>query len=314
MDRYVKEKIILGSSSEFWTMVCKDSNISEKCITNPKKMIEINDLELCGTLKKNRPLIRWAGSKTRILHLLAAHSPASFGRYIEPFCGSLSLFLRLKPGSAVVGDINGELINFYEQVKASPAEICVGVHNMPRTKEEYYRVRALDCDALTELERSIRFFFLNRHCFNGVYRTNKLGGFNVPFGSKLSEIPSEAEIMDFSARVQNTIFRVGDFEHTVLSSREDDFIYLDPPYAGTESKDRGEYGPGSFKEFDIGRLGRVLREASARGSKILLSYADTDAIKLEFSEWNIEQISVERSVSGFAKGRKKVSEVLIMNY
>lgn len=277
-------------------------------------MIEINVLPDVRQRKKNRPLVRWAGSKTRILHLLAAHSPPSYERYIEPFCGSLSLFLRLKPASALVGDINSELINFYEQVKAFPEEIASRVHEMPRTKEEYYRVRSLSSIELSNFERSVRFFFLNRHCFNGVYRTNKLGNFNVPFGSKLSEVPSEAEIVEFAGFVKDTVFINSDFQQTISESGRGDFIYLDPPYAGTESKDRGEYGVGSFKAFDITRLGDVLRAAAHRGSKVLLSYANTEAIREEFADWNIHEISVERSVSGFASGRKKVKEVLITNY
>jgi DNA adenine methylase len=214
----------------------------------------------------------------------------------------------------VVGDINAELINFYLQVKAFPEEISSRVHEMPRTKEEYYRVRALDSDLLSGLERSVRFFFLNRHCFNGVYRTNRLGFFNVPFGSKLSEVPSRAEILEFSELIRDTAFLNADFEKTISVSSLGDFIYLDPPYAGTESKDRGEYGVGSFKAFDIVRLGNVLRDADSRGSKVLLSYADTEAIRQEFRDWRIHEISVERSVSGFARGRKKVNEVLITNY
>jgi DNA adenine methylase len=263
---------------------------------------------------KNRPLIRWAGSKTRILHLLTEHSPTSYGRYIEPFCGSMSLFLRISPEKASMGDINEELINFYKQVKVHPEKISEAVHKIPRTKEEYYKTRSVDTSSLNELEKAIRFFFLNRHCFNGVYRTNKSGLFNVPFGSKLTEIPSHEEIMNFSKKIAFTDFFSGDFEKTISSAEKNDFIYLDPPYAGTESRDRGEYGPNSFKEFDIARLSSTLKHASEKGAKILLSYASIEPIKKEFSDWNIREISVERSISGFARGRKKVPEVIITNY
>ncbi|MGI4838361.1 MAG: DNA adenine methylase [Janthinobacterium lividum] len=277
-------------------------------------MIDNNQLSHAVVTKKDRPLIRWAGSKTRILNVLESHGPTRFNNYIEPFCGSLSLFLRIKPASSIVGDINSELINFYEQVKVFPERISELIHEMPRTKDEYYRVRGLDVEQLSVLERSVRFFFLNRHCFNGVYRTNKSGKFNVPFGSKLSEVPSLDEIVSFSRFIQNTIFCNSDFEKTISSSGVEDFIYLDPPYAGTLAKDRGEYGVGSFKELDISRLGAVLREASSRGSKVLLSYADIEPIRKEFGDWNIHQIVVGRSVSGFARGRKQVCEVLITNY
>ncbi|MEO4048069.1 Dam family site-specific DNA-(adenine-N6)-methyltransferase [Pseudomonas sp. CAU 1711] len=263
---------------------------------------------------KNRPLIRWAGSKTRLLNVLASHSPSSYERYIEPFCGSMSLFLKLSPQRAVMADINAELINFYKQVKKRPLKVSRGIHSIPREKEEYYRMRELDAGALDDLEKAIRFFFLNRHCFNGVYRTNKAGKFNVPFGSKLTEVPSQEEIMDFSRKIKHTEFVNSDFEKIIGKAVAGDFIYLDPPYAGTESRDRGEYGPCSFKEDDIKRLSLSLEAASERGAKILLSYASIPIIKSSFSGWNVSEISVERSVSGFAKGRKRVPEVIITNY
>lgn len=226
----------------------------------------------------------------------------------------MSLFLRISPEKSIMGDINQELINFYKQVKEKPEEISEAIHGIPRTKEEYYKIRSLDTYRLTELEKAVRFFFLNRHCFNGVYRTNKSGAFNVPFGSKLTEIPSREEIIYFSKKIASTDFLSGDFETTISSAGKDDFIYLDPPYAGTESRDRGEYGLNSFKELDISRLSTALKYASEKGAKILLSYASIEPIKKEFSEWNIREISVERSISGFARGRKKVPEVIITNY
>lgn len=226
----------------------------------------------------------------------------------------MSLFLKLSPERSVMADINGELINFYKQVKKHPLKVSKGIHSIPREKDEYYRIREIDTSDLSDLEKAIRFFFLNRHCFNGVYRTNKAGKFNVPFGSKLTEVPSQEEIVDFSRKITNTEFAIADFEKIICKTQAGDFIYLDPPYAGTESRDRGEYGPSSFKEGDIARLSLSLESASDRGVKILLSYASIPIIKSSFSSWNLSEISVERSVSGFAKGRKKVPEVIITNY
>lgn len=264
--------------------------------------------------KKNRPLIRWAGSKTRLLNVLEEKSPKSFARYVEPFCGSMSLFLRLNPSSAVMGDINEELINFYRQVKILPAEISQKMSEIHSTKEEYYRIRSLDVSNLCDMDRAVRFFFLNRHCFNGVYRTNKKGQFNVPYGSKLTEIPCQEEVVEFSRKIANTVFLHADFEKTIESATHGDFLYLDPPYAGTASRDRGEYGVDSFKEIDIDRLANSLFKASEAGVHVLLSYACIPAIKDKFYAWNVEEITVGRSVSGFAKGRKDVKEVLIKNY
>ncbi|MEB3901163.1 Dam family site-specific DNA-(adenine-N6)-methyltransferase [Pseudomonas putida] len=269
---------------------------------------------MLGKKLKSRPIIRWAGSKTRILPILVERMPEKYERYIEPFCGSMSLFVKLNPERSIMGDINPDLINFYGQLKEHHSEIAIRVLSLARTKEEYYRLRALDHSLMTPLDRAVRFFYLNRHCFNGVYRTNLKGHFNVPFGSKLTEIPSAKELALFSDKIRGTEFLNCDFETTVARAGEGDLVYLDPPYAGTETKDRGEYGPNSFKTFDIQRLGMCLRQASDRGAKILLSYASINAIREEFNEWKIHEIYVERSVSGFARGRKKVPEVIITNY
>lgn len=263
---------------------------------------------------KSRPIIRWAGSKTRILPILVEHMPERFERYIEPFCGSMSLFVKMRPARSIMADINPELINFYEQIRAYPTVIAEKVFALSRDKDEYYRQRSLDFRQMTCIDRAVRFFYLNRHCFNGVYRTNLKGDFNVPYGSKLTEIPTSDELHAFSESIQTAKFLNCDFETTVAEAEAGDLVYLDPPYAGTASKDRGEYGPNSFKAVDIARLGDSLRSASDNGAKILLSYASIDLIKEEFSEWNISEILVERSVSGFARGRKKVPEVIITNY
>ncbi|MCK3851908.1 MULTISPECIES: DNA adenine methylase [Pseudomonas] len=261
-----------------------------------------------------RALVRWAGSKKRLIPVIKKSVPVSFERYIEPFCGSISLFLELPPSQAVLSDINDELINFYKVVKVSPSYISNEMAKLESTEENYYRLRSLNPSSLTKKERAVRFFFLNRHCFNGVYRTNKLGHFNVPYGSKLTSVPSANEIMDFSRFVRKVKFETSDFEAIIDRARLNDFIYLDPPYAGRNVKDRGEYGQVKFAESDIERLHAALVQASARGAKILLSYADIPLIRQVFSSWYIETVSVGRSVSGFSKGRMKVDEVLIKNF
>jgi DNA adenine methylase len=261
-----------------------------------------------------RALIRWAGSKKKLIPVIKKSVPLNFDRYIEPFCGSISLFLELPPSKAILSDINEELINFYNVVKVSPTYISNELEKLESSPENYYKVRALNPEGLTRKERAVRFFYLNRHCFNGVYRTNQKGLFNVPYGSKLSSVPSASEVMDFSRFIRNAVFETSDFERIISRAENNDFIYLDPPYAGRNVKDRGEYGQIKFAEVDIQRLHDSLVKASGRGAKILLSYADIPLIRDVFSEWNIETVSVGRSVSGFSKGRMIVNEVLIKNF
>lgn len=127
-----------------------------------KKFLDFSEIKL-----KSRPIIRWAGSKTRILPILVEHMPVEYDRYIEPFCGSMSLFVKVSPECSIMDDINLDLINFYVQLKDYHVDIAARVFSLARTKEEYYRVRGLDPELMTPLERAVRFFYLNRHCFNG---------------------------------------------------------------------------------------------------------------------------------------------------
>lgn len=262
----------------------------------------------------NRALIRWAGSKKKLIPVIKSHSPKNFERYIEPFCGSISLFLELPTKKAILTDINSDLINFYQIVKTKPDLIAKRMEELESSKDTYYLIRQLDPILLSKEEQAVRFFYLNRHCFNGVYRTNLKGQFNVPYGSKLTSIPSTEEIKIFSKAIRKATFNNCDFEKSVKIARSGDFIYLDPPYAGRNVKDRGEYGPNKFREDDLARLQKTLNQASENGAKILLSYADIPQIRDLFSSWSISTVSVGRSVSGFAKGRTTVNEVLVKNY
>lgn len=263
---------------------------------------------------KIRTLIRWAGSKKKLIPAIKEHTPISFNKYIEPFCGSICLFLEMPAKSALLSDMNLDLINFYNTIKTDPDYISNQISALPSSKETYYEIRSTDPETLSGKERAVRFFYLNRHCFNGVYRTNLKGKFNVPYGSKLTSIPSKMEIIAFSKAVQNVEFRNCDFETSVNLAKKNDFIYLDPPYAGRDVKDRGEYGLNKFTELDIYRLHSSLQKASKRGVKILLSYADIPKIRDLFDDWNITTVSVGRSISGFSKGRTTVTEVLIKNF
>jgi DNA adenine methylase len=260
-----------------------------------------------------RPLLRWAGSKRRLLPVLRTCAPAEFDRYIEPFCGSICLFIDLKPSRAVLSDNNPDLIHFYKSLRHRPSHIGKLAASMPLTDSFYYELRALDPNTLSSNDRAARFLYLNRFCFNGVYRTNKAGQFNVPRGKHMGALPSVEEITQFGRFIRSVDFRAADFEELLDIATVGDFVYLDPPYAGA-SRDRGEYGVNSFKELDILRLAEACIRASDRGAKILLSYADLPMIRTLLPSWNLRELDVLRSVSGFSRGRGTVQEILISNF
>lgn len=269
-----------------------------------------------GDLDKtpHRSPVRWAGSKKLLVPHLRRLAPARYKRYMEPFCGSLCLWLALKPAHALVSDINEELIQFYRIVRWRPKAVASAARQWDTEPSTYYQLRALTPHHLPAVERAARFLYLNRFCFNGVYRTNAQGRFNVPRGSHTGALPDEEELLSFGRLLRNVDLRCDDFQSVVDVARRGDFVYLDPPYAGRDVRNRGEYGAGSFVEEDVTRLRDSLLAADRRGAKILLSYADIPAIRTAFSEWQIDSLDVKRNVSGFAHGRTRAKEVIIRNY
>ncbi|MEW6736762.1 MAG: DNA adenine methylase, partial [Acidobacteriota bacterium] len=165
-----------------------------------------------------------------------------------------------------------------------------------------------------DLDRAARFVYLNRFCFNGVYRTNKQGRFNVARGKGHLFIPDFETFKLFSHRLANASLHNCDFETIVNQTKAGDFLYLDPPYARQGQRDRGEYGVGAFKEIDEDRLAGALLESEKRGVKVLLSYSPSHNLIQKLDGWQIHNLTVTRNVAGFAHARRTADEILISNY
>jgi DNA adenine methylase len=135
-----------------------------------------------------RPILRWAGSKRKLLPKLISLSPSSSGRYVEPFAGSAALFFALQPQDALLSDFNPELIETYKILSANAGSVWRRLSQMPGSRDFYYRIRARNPTSMSSIDRAARFIYLNRYCFNGVYRTNRLGQFNVPRGCDSPEL------------------------------------------------------------------------------------------------------------------------------
>jgi DNA adenine methylase len=259
------------------------------------------------------PLLRWAGSKRKLLPALIPRIPDDFGRYVEPFSGSACLFFAIRPKNAVLSDLNQDLVHAYQTVRDHPLLTWRSLTSMSRDEENYYVVRALDSTSLPDIERAARFIYLNRHCFNGVYRTNRAGKFNVPFGDRLGAIPSLTHFRRCAAALRHAELISGDFEKVVSKVKTGDFVYLDPPYAKNENRQRGEYGYSSFSVIDLDRLSTALQGIDDKKATFLLSYADCNEICGIKERWFSTTVAVKRQVSGFHKHRVSVSEVLISN-
>jgi len=259
------------------------------------------------------PLIRWAGSKKKLVPNLLAKTPASMGRYIEPFAGSACLFFALKPSKAILGDKNSDLIDTYRTIAKHPIRVLRLATSYPKTAKSYYEVRDKGNKHTSPLRRAANFIYLNRFCFNGLYRTNLEGKFNVPLGSRTGGFLSEIDFRASARALSRATLLCGDFEKTISRARYGDFVYMDPPYALAERIDRNEYGSNSFAIWDIPRLIDSLRQLHEVGARFLLSYAATKDLLGHLPKTRAKRISVRRHIAAEPSKRIITSEVLLDN-
>ena len=259
------------------------------------------------------PIFRWAGSKRKSLDSLAAFWEDRFGRYIEPFAGSACLFLKIKPEEAILSDLNTSLIETYQTIRSKPSMVAEALYALPRNSETYYVIRRKIKTTKEPIKRSAYFIYLNRNCFNGIYRTNRDGEFNVPYGSKQGQYPRPCDFESIASLLTNTKLLAGDFGSTLRHLRRNDFVYLDPPYAATGVRTFVEYGKTAFGMDDLQRLARHLDRIDDRGAYFLVSYAECDAAKKIAKKWNSTTIAVRRQIAGFSAKRKMAGELLITN-
>ncbi len=262
-----------------------------------------------------KPLLRWAGSKRKLLPYLRKYWSDHHEKYLEPFTGSACLFLDLMPAKAVLSDINKDLIDTYKILKKYPKRLHSAVSSIPKSEVEYYKTRAQDLSNLSSLDKAARFIYLNRFCFNGLYRTNNQGKFNVPYGhSRTGDIPKLEVFQAISNSLQHVDLISGDFEKIIDENlNKGDFIYLDPPYAVRNKRIFTQYDANSFGLNDLTRLSLLLDRIDAKNADFVLSYAYCDeAIEL-FGKWKYEIVEAQRNISGFANHRKKDQEIIVTN-
>lgn len=260
------------------------------------------------------PFLRWSGSKARLVSVLERSAPKAFGSYIEPFAGSACLFFRMRPNKATLGDINPEVIDVYTAVRDTPAEVHRYLASIPVSADAYYSLRELDRATLTLEQRAAQLIYLMKACFNGVYRTNRNGKFNVPMGSRTYSIPTLQELLAASSVLRGTKLVTGDFKTAFVDAQPGDFVYLDPPYP-TVTRYRGEYGYAArFENKDKLRLLAAARELTDRNVYVMLSYVHDEEMIEGLKGWGRMYESVRRTVAGRATFRNDVSEMVMTNY
>ena len=268
---------------------------------------------------KPKPFVKWAGGKRQLVDILLSNVPPSFNRYFEPFVGGGALLFELQPQKAVISDINEELINAYKVIKDNVEELINSLKKHKNTKEYYYAIRAINPKTLTPVERASRFIYLNKTCFNGLYRENSKGQFNVPFGKyknpKICNEENLRAVSEFLNKIEITILNC-DYKITCEMAKSGDFVYLDPPYYPiSKTASFTKYNKNGFSEEDQIELSEIFKDLDRKGCYVMLSNSNTEFIKKLYANYRIQEIKANRFINCKANRRGKSNiEVLITNF
>jgi DNA adenine methylase len=265
------------------------------------------------------PVLKWAGGKTRLLPELVSRLPKTAprsARYFEPFSGGAALFFHLRPSRASLTDFNPELIHLYSVIRDDVESLIEDLSRHTHERTYYYQVRALDPETLPPIERASRMVFLNRTCFNGLWRVNRDGRFNVPFGSYQNPTLCPADrLRAASLALQDVSIEVSDFEAAVSTARKGDFVYFDPPYVPlTPTASFTSYTGVGFGAPEQQRLADLFTELTSRGVRCMLSNSDTPLVRALYASHHIDRVVAPRSISRDASKREPVGEVIVRNY
>lgn len=268
------------------------------------------------------PIVKWVGGKRQLIKYIQPLLPDNIGTYYEPFIGGAAVLLEHKPKKAVINDFNHELINTYNIVRDDVDALILDLKNHVYESDYYYELRALDrssaYDELTAVQKASRLLYLNKTCFNGLYRVNSKGQFNSPFGKYTNpNIVNEQGLLELSRylRENDITTRTGDFSVAVNDSESGDFVYLDPPYDPvSKSASFTAYSKGGFSSDDQLRVRDLCVELDSKGVKFLLSNASTEFINDIYSGFKVIEVGASRSINSNGAKRSKVKEVLVRNY
>jgi len=266
-----------------------------------------------------RPFLKWAGGKGRLLPVLLAYVPARFGTYFEPFLGGGALFFALwrlgRIQRAVLSDINRELMDTYLAIQQDVERVIRELDTYPYSRAFYYQLRAKNPWSLSLPERAARMIYLNKTGYNGLYRVNKQGRFNVPFGRYKHPNYKDFENLRAVARaLQKAKLYCRSFEFVAEEAQAGDFVYLDPPYDPVSETARfTQYHAGGFTREDHVRLAEVFRTLTRRGVWVMLSNSDTPFIRELYGEFQIVEIQTTRPINSRADRRRRWRELLILN-
>ncbi len=275
--------------------------------------------------KKNpvMPVVKWAGGKRQIRNEIIHRIPKDFSIYCEPFAGGCAVLFALCPEKAVINDINNELINIYRVIRDNVDELIEDLKKHENSREYFYSLREMDRDhesyrKMNPIERASRIIYLNKTCYNGLFRVNQAGEFNTPYGNyKKPNIVNEPVLRAVSEYFNRADIRFTclDFEEVMRNVERDSFVYLDPPYDPVSSTANfTSYDKGGFDKNEQIRLKNVCDRLNKKGIRFLLSNSATEFIINLYRDYTVEIIQAKRAVNSNPRKRGEVHEVLISNY
>ena len=269
------------------------------------------------------PFIKWAGGKRQLLDQIKERMPKQYNRYYEPFVGGGAVVFELQPEMAVINDINRALVNAYRQIRSLPEAFLSAVKALDGQmwedgKAYYYMLRERYNDKLMkeefDTELAALFVFINKHCFNGLYRVNQKGQFNVPWNQKEQVRSVDVEnIKNISYYLKSVTITCQDFEASLETAKKGDFIYFDSPYAPLNPASFDSYTKEGFTEEEHRRLAKVFGELSERGCYCMLTNHNTELIQELYQDYLREEVDVRRAINSDPKKRVG-KEVIIRNY
>ena len=264
------------------------------------------------------PFVKWAGGKGQLLGQLAPFFPpaASYRRYFEPFLGGGAVFFHLQPRQAVLSDLNDELMNAYSVIRDRLEPLITALREHRDDDAYYYALREVHPSRLDDVERASRFIFLNKRCYNGLYRVNRKGFFNVPKGKYRTppRIFDEGNLRRVSTLLANARLNAAPYDRALEEAQAGDFVYLDPPYQPLSSTSYfTAYTKDSFTLADQRHLAEVLRELDARGVRFILNNHDTDELRALYTGFRIEVALASRMINSRADRRGEVRELIVTN-
>jgi DNA adenine methylase len=262
------------------------------------------------------PFLKWPGGKRWLVNQYADLFPPMCRRYLEPFLGGGAVFFHLKPDRAVLSDTNSDLVNAYQCIKehADAIERRLSELHVGHCKALYYRIRAER--PAGAIERAVRFLYLNRTCFNGIYRVNLKGEFNVPIGTKNLVAYPKDFLREVAASLRRTCIRVADFEDTINMAGANDFVFVDPPYTVMHNNNNFlKYNADLFSWTDQLRLAAAVRRAARRGAAVMISNADHRTVRDLYSDFGAHHRVTRASVlAADFLHRRKTTELVITSY